>query len=212
MNIVVFGATGGTGKEVLRQALEAGHHVTAFARQPRGVTIQHRNLRVVRGDVLEPPTLNGVLSNVDAVLSALGAHSGRQPTYVYSRGMKHIREAMKKAGVRRIVALSAVPVSRPQEKKFVDRYIVHPLLGLFLEGSYDDLRRMEADLREAADIDWTVIRAPRLADKPVTSKYRLTLESQVARAQHISRADLATAMLHVVNDPSLFHKVVIVSH
>ena len=142
MKMVVFGPTGGTGKQLLNQALAAGHDVTAVARRPEAVDAEHPNLKVVKGDVLEPETLSGVLSKAQAVLSAIGSHSGRQPTYVYSRGMKHIRKAMNEAGVRRIVALSAVPVSRPQEKGFLDRYIVHPLLGLFFKGSYDDLRRM----------------------------------------------------------------------
>lgn len=212
MNIVVFGATGGTGKEILSQALAAGHHVTAVARRPDAVTAEHPNLRVVQGDVLKRESLSGVLNNAEAVVSALGAHSGRRPTEVYSLGMKHIREAMKEAGVRRIVTLSAVPVSRPEEKGFVDRYIVHPLLELFFKGSYEDLRRMESDLRQTKELDWTVLRPPRLTNKPVSSKYRMAVESQLENAQEISRADLAAAMLSALGNKSLFHKVAVVSN
>ena len=212
MNIVVFGPTGGTGMEVVAQALAAGHAVTAVARRPEAVTTKHPNLRAVKGDVLEPATLTKVLEGADAVVSALGSHSGRQPTDVYSRGMKNIHEAMNAAGVRRVVALSAVPVSRPEEKGFVDRYIAHPLLGLFFKGSYDDLRRMEADLREAQDIQWTVLRPPRLTNKPATGQYRMAVESQLKRAEDISRADLAAAMLKVIDDQSLFHKVAVVAN
>lgn len=212
MKIIVFGPTGGTGMQVVAQALAAGHAVTAVARRPEAVTTKHPNLHVVKGDVLEPATLTDALKGAEVVLSALGSHSGRQPTDVYSRGMKNIREAMKAAGVRRVVALSAVPVSRPEEKSFLDRYIVHPLLGLFFKGSYDDLRRMEADLRTTKDVNWTVVRPPRLSNKPAKHHYRMAVESQLKGAEDISRADLATAMLKVMEDQSLFHKVVVVAN
>jgi putative NADH-flavin reductase len=212
MKIIVFGPTGGTGLQVVEQALAAGHAVTAVARRPEAVTTKHPNLRVVKGDVLEPTTLTDALTGADVVLSALGSHSGRQPTDVYSRGMKNIRAAMNAAGVRRIVALSAVPVSQPEEKNPFDRYVMHPLLGLFFKGSYDDLRRMEADLRTAKDVDWTVLRPPRLSNKPARHHYRMAVESQLKRAEDISRADLAEAMLNVIDDPALFHKVVVVAN
>ena len=212
MKIIVFGPTGGTGMQVVEQALAAGHAVTAVARRPEAVTTKHPNLRVVKGDVLEPASLTDVLKGAEAVVSALGSHSGRHPTEVYSRGMKNIRAAMKAAGVRRVVALSAVPVSRPEEKSFVDRYLVHPLLGLFFKGSYDDLRRMEADLRTVNDVNWTVLRPPRLSNKPAKRDDRMAVESQLKGAEDISRADLAAAMLKVIEDKSLFHKVVVVAN
>src|SRR3954452_4505756 len=166
MKLVIFGPTGGTGQQVVSQAVAAGHDVTAVARNPDAVTADRSRLQVVRGDVLEPASLDGVFDGAHAVLSTLGSHSGRKPTYVYSEGMRNIRAGMEKAGVRRVVAISAIPVSRPEDKSFVDRYIAHPLLSLFFGGSYDDLRRMEAELRTADDVDWTVVRPPRLKDGP----------------------------------------------
>jgi putative NADH-flavin reductase len=192
--------------------LAAGHEVTAVARKPEAVTTKHPKLHAVKGDVLDPASLGKVLEGADVVLSALGSHSGREPTDVYSRGMKNIHDAMNAAGVSRIVALSAVPVSKPEEKDFVDRYIAHPLLGLFFKGSYDDLRRMEADLRTTSDINWTVLRPPRLTDKPATGKYRMAVESPLKGAQDISRADLASAMLKVIDDQATFHKVAVVAN
>lgn len=212
MKMIVFGPTGGTGMQVVTQALAAGHTVTAVARRPEAVATQHPQLRVVKGDVLEPASLTDAVKGADAVLSALGSHSGRQPTDVYSRGMKNIRAAMKEAGVRRIVALSAVPVSRPEEKSLLDRYLVHPLLGVFFKGSYDDLRRMEADLRAATDVDWTVLRPPRLSNKPARHQYRMAVDAQLEGAEDISRADLAAAMLKAVEDPSLVRKIVVVAN
>lgn len=211
MKIVVFGSTGGTGAQVVEQALAAGHDVVAVARRPDALTTRHENLTVLQGDVLDPATLAGRLDGSEAVLSALGSHSGREPTTVYSQGMRNIRAAMGAAGVRRVVAISAVPVSAPSEKSFVDRYLAHPLLGLFFRGSYDDLRRMEADLQGATDVDWTVLRPPRLVDGPPTGTYRIAAGQQIAGARDIRRADLAAAMLDVVDDRSFFGTWAVVS-
>jgi putative NADH-flavin reductase len=211
MKIVVFGPTGGTGEQLVKQALGADYDVTAVARKPEAVTIDHPNLRILRGDVLDLASLNGSFDGAEAVLSALGSHPGREPTYVYSRGMQNIRAAMVRAGVRRVIAISAIPVSRPEEKSFVDRYIAHPLLNRFFSGSYDDLRRMEADLRTATDVDWTVLRPPRLLDSPATGDYRMAVEAQLPGAKDITRADLAAAMLAVIDDRTLFNKVVIIA-
>lgn len=211
MKLTVFGPTGGTGIQLVELALAAGHDVVAVARDPDSVTQQSPNLRVVKGDVLDPASLAGTVDGADAVLSALGSHSGRKPTDVYSRGMDNIRAAMNDAGVRRVVAISAIPVSPPQEKSFVDRYIAHPILRLFFKGSYEDLARMEAALRRAHDVDWTVVRPPRLLDGPATGDYRLAIEEQIPGAKDITRADLATAMLNALANPSLINKVVVIA-
>lgn len=205
MKIVVLGASGGTGTQVVEQAVAAGHDVTAVVRRPAAVDLP--GARVLAGDVLDPATLDGAFEKADAVISALGSHSGRAPTEVYSRGTRNVRAAMAAAGVRRLVAVSAIPVSLPAEKTFADR-IVHAVLFRFFGGGYDDLRRMEADLRSADDVDWTVFRPPRLLDGPPTGTYRVAVEAPLPRATAIRRADLAAALLAAVDDPALVGKVV----
>lgn len=211
MKIVVLGPTGGTGAQLVGQALAAGHDVTAVARRPDAVADEHQNLRVVAGDVLEPASLEGTFDEAHAVLSALGSHSGRKPTYVYSRGMINVRAAMVRSGVRRILAISAVPASPPEEKNMLDRLVVHPLLNAFFGGSYDDLRRMEADLRNAGDVDWTVFRPALLRDGAATGTYRMAVAEPLPRARSITRADLAAAMLAGIDDTALLNKIVTVA-
>jgi putative NADH-flavin reductase len=212
MKIVVLGPTGGTGDQIIRQALAAGHDVTVLARTPEAVTAVHEHVRVLKGDVLEPASLaGGVFAGAHAVLSALGSHSGRAPTYVYSDGMTNIRAAMVEAGVRRIIAISAIPVSQPSEKSMIDRLIAHPILYRIFGGSYDDLRRMEADLRGADEVDWTVFRAPRLLDGAAIGTWRTAIEKPLSGARDIKRADLAAAMLASIDDPTLIHKVVTIA-
>ncbi len=106
MKLVVFGATGGIGAEVVAQALAAGHEVTAVARRPEAVTIRRARLDVVYGDVLEAATIRDLISGQDVVVSAVGARN-RAPTTVYSAGVANIMTAMRAAQVRRIFCISA---------------------------------------------------------------------------------------------------------
>ncbi|MEJ3654282.1 NAD(P)H-binding protein [Actinomycetes bacterium KLBMP 9759] len=209
MKIVVLGPTGGTGEQVVRQAVAAGHDVTAVARRPEAVTEPGVDVR--RGDVLDPGSLRGAFDGADAVVSALGSGAGRAPTELYSRGIRNTRGAMADVGVRRLVVLSAVPASRPAEKTFLERRLVHPLLHLLFGGGYDDMRRMEADLRAADDVDWTVIRPPRLLDRPATGTYRSSVDGPLRGATSIRRADLAAAVLAAVEDRALHGKVMVVA-
>ena len=94
MKLIVFGANGGIGRHVVEQGLAAGHTVTAVARRPESVTIQHPKLTVKRGDVLDPAGLGLMLAGQEAVVSALGVHD-RAPTVLYSQGVANILRAIR---------------------------------------------------------------------------------------------------------------------
>ncbi|RBQ20676.1 hypothetical protein DP939_06215 [Spongiactinospora rosea] len=210
MRIAVLGATGPTGVQIVREAVAAGYEVTAVVRRPEAV--EGEKVRVVRGDVLEAGSLEGAFDGVGAVLSAVGSHSGRKPTYVYSRGMANVRAEMVEAGVRRLVVVGAVPVQTPQESAPLDRFVVHPLLRSLFGGGYDDLRRMEAELRAGGgEVDWTVLRVPRLLNGPPRGEYRVAVERPLRGARDIRRADLARAMLAAIEDAALVGKVATVA-
>lgn len=225
MNITIFGGTGPTGRELIRLALAEGHTVTAVARNPAALAdLQTRSaaasrpgpgeaaLTVRAGDVLEPDTLAGAVKGAEAVLSALGSRAGRAPTTVYSAGTAHILGAMRAAGVRRLVALTAAPMGRREERSAFERLLDR---GLYLAfgGGYDDMARMEDMLRtHAGDVDWTVIRPPRLTNEPATGRYRSAVNSRLDGAWTITRADLARAMLAVVDDPATVHAAVRVAN
>jgi putative NADH-flavin reductase len=200
MDLTVFGATGGTGLELLRTALAAGHTVTAVARDPDRLPLTHQHLRRARADVLNPASLDGTLERADAVLSALGAPGGRRPTGVYSAGTGNILAAMGRRGTRRFVGVSALPVTPRTEVGALERLLVYPLLHRFFGENYADMARMEELLRRS-DVDWTVVRPPRLTDGPATGRYRLAVGHHLRGARTISRADLAAAMLRLVDDP-----------
>lgn len=210
MKLTLFGATGGTGAQVLTQALAAGHHVTAIARHPESIGTRHPALEVIQGDVLSPGSLEDEIHGADAVLSALGAEAGRRPTTVYSQGTAAITAAMQAAGVTRFVGISASPVAPPSVKSPFERRIIHPMLYSFFGGAYDDMTRMEHLLAEST-INWTIFRPPRLTNHPRTGRYRTAVDSKLARAVSISRADLADAMLAAIGNAQLYRHAVAIA-
>lgn len=208
MKIMVIGPTGGTGDQIVRQALSAGYEVIAVARRPDAVTLEHHGLQVCYGDVLEPASLNGAMDGVQAVLFAVGPRSSRKQTSVYSRGIRNVRAAMNAYGIRRLIAITAFPVSPPEQKNPINRLIIDPVLHLFFGGGYDDAHRMEADFRNADDVDWTIFRPPRLIDGPATGDYRIAVEKKLSHAWQIRRADLAAAMIDSVDNTTLINRFV----
>ena len=196
MHLAIFGSTGPTGRALVSQALDQGHDVTAVARDPAAVDATSARLHVVRADVLDRSSLDGVLNGVDAVLSAIGTH-GRHPTTVYSVGAANIRDAMHHAGVQRFIGISALPVTRRTELGPAERWIVVPLLSMFFGEMYADMTRMEQVLRDS-DLDFTIMRPPQLTNKRATGKYRTAINQRLPRARKISRADLAAEMLQVI--------------
>lgn len=210
MKLTVFGATGGTGAQLLVQALAAGHRVTAIARHPESIAISDPNLTVIRADVLGSSSLEEGIQGADAVLSALGARAARTPTTVYSRGTAAIIMAMNAAGVTRLVAISAGPVAPAAHKSAVERRVVHPLLYRFFGGGYDDMARME-QLLDGSAINWTVFRAPRLTNDPHTGRFRTAVDRRLPHAFSISRADLADAMLAAIDNAALYRHAVAIA-
>jgi putative NADH-flavin reductase len=198
MRLAIFGSTGPTGRELVLQALDKGHDVTAVARDPAAVDATAARLQVVRADVLDRSSFDGVFSGVDAVLSAIGTY-GRQPTTVYSMGTSNIRDAMHQAGVRRFVGISALPVASRNELGPAERWIVVPLLSMFFGEMYADMTRMEQVLRDS-DLDFTIMRPPQLTNEQAIGRYRTAINQRLHRARKISRADLAAEMLQVIPD------------
>jgi putative NADH-flavin reductase len=206
MHLAIFGSTGPTGRALVAQALDHGHDVVALARDPAAVDATSARLQAVRADVLDEASFDGVLNGVDAVLSAIGAH-GREPTTVYSEGAANIRDAMQRAGVRRFVGISALPVTPRTEFGPAERWIVIPVLSMFFGETYADMTRMEQVLR-ASDLDFTIMRPPQLTNKRATGKYRTAINQHLRRARKISRADLAAEMLRVIPDEQTVRAVV----
>ncbi|MGW4647036.1 NAD(P)-dependent oxidoreductase [Kitasatospora sp. NPDC004289] len=207
MRITVFAATGGIGRLVLEQAVAAGHEVTAAVRRPEGLASS--GARVVGVDLAAPGAeLLEAVAGADAVLSALGAR-GKGDIGVAERGTRAIAGAMRGEGVRRLLVVSAGPIGtvpspeRPHPPRhdpgddLLTRRLLAPLVKAALRERYADLARME-DVVRASGLDWTVVRPPRLTDRPLTGRYRTALDRNVRGGTSVSRADVAHCMLDLV--------------
>jgi putative NADH-flavin reductase len=200
--IIVFGASGGTGKLVVEQALEAGHQVTAVVRNPGAFTINHTNLEIIKGDVFQPATFENALKEKDAVVSCLGTKD-RKPTTVYSEGINNIATLMQKAGVNRIICISAGAVIIPPKSSFLLKFVVKNILQQLFKYTYADMLLMEKLLMESG-LNWTVIRAPRLTNGKRTGKYRTVVNDNIRNPSSISRADLADYIVKHLTDEKTF--------
>ncbi|GLP67715.1 NADH-flavin reductase [Streptomyces sp. TUS-ST3] len=198
MKLTVFGATGGIGRELVRQGLAAGHEVTAVVRDPARLTVTGERLEVVRADLTDAEVLRPAVAGRDAVLSGLGPR-GRKDAGVAARLTRVLLAATVAEQVRRVLVVSAAPVGpAPVNDGVVDRWM-RGLVSAALKDVYADLSEMEAELA-ASGTDWTAVRPPRLQDKPVTGVYRVVVGGFPARGRFISRADVAHAMLGMVGD------------
>jgi putative NADH-flavin reductase len=205
MRLTVFGATGGIGTEVVRQALTAGHEVVAVVRDPARLAVPAGpGLGVVTADVMDPAQIGPAVKGSDAVVSALGPRKGG-PVTVLTDGMRSILTAMEDTGVRRLVAVSASGAFIEPSDPFVTRVIVKPLLQRFLRDAMADARRMEGEIW-ASGTDWTLMRPAQLTNRPGRGRYRRMIDRNVGRS--IARADVADAILAVLADPGTIGHIV----
>ena len=204
MKLVILGATGGTGLELVRQAIEHGHFVTALVRSPERLEAFRNRITIKQGDVLNSTELEQAIQNHDAVISAFG------PRVPVSKADEHLLEqfavaltgAMRGSGVRRVVVESVA---------FLFKDSIMPpayFLGrLLFPRTVADASAMERVFSKS-ELDWTMVRPPELTDKPYTGKYRVR-EGHLPRfGFKISRADVADFMIKVVEGRSSIRKVV----
>jgi putative NADH-flavin reductase len=192
-NLLVIGANGGIGRQSVEVALEAGHHVTAVLRDPAKLRISHPNLEIVKGDVLHTETFERYLEGKDAVISAIGGKMNK-PTTLYSEGNRNLLISMKKMGATRAFFISSSAIEISPLLPFLIRLVAKYVVQKLLKHGYADQRVMETIIKESS-VDWTIIRPPRLTDKPLTGRYRLAINSFLKNCLSISRADVAHFMV-----------------
>jgi putative NADH-flavin reductase len=206
--ILVLGATGGTGRQVVSQALQMGHEVTAFVRNPE--RIRSDGLRVVVGNVIEDiGALDAAVRNQDAVISALGVGNSLKANGLIARSVPAIVRAMRGQGVRRLIFTSAYGAG--QTMKDVP-LIPRVLIRFLLNDLYTDKNLGEEELRRAGDdIDWTLVCPVTLTNGPRTGRYRAGERLSLHRVPRISRADVATFLLAQLDDGTYVRRSVLVS-
>lgn len=214
MKLTIFGATGGIGGQLLDQAVAAGHEVTAVVREASRLAPRRNGVRVVTADLADPAPgmLESAVAGADAVLSGVGPRAMTKAG-VAEQGTRAIVRAMEATGARRLVVVSAAPIStvpspgRPHPPKhdpgegFLMRNLLTPFARTVMRERYADLALME-DVLRASDLDWTIFRPPRLTNGPLTGAYRTALGRNLLGGAVVSRADVAHAMLAAVGQPA----------
>ncbi len=208
--IIVFGATGGTGKQVVEQALEAGIRVTAVVRNPDSFTIRHQNLDILKGDIFEPQTFENAVKDVDAVVSCLGIQK-KEPTTVYSEGVTNIMAAMSNFGVKRIICLSAGAVIVSPKHSIIMRFVTKNILQRLFGHLYSDMLVMETLLHKS-NLNWTIVRPPWLRDTKKKGVYRIAVNENLSNPSKLSRADLADYIVKHLADEKTFQATVEISY
>ncbi len=210
MKVAIFGATGGTGRIMIRKALERGHEVTAAARNPSALLGGHERLRVVKADVMQPQTIEAVVEDQDAVSTSVSVDNalkeGRKPTTLFSEGTRNVIAAMERQGVRRLVCLSSSAVEPDPALGIIFGKIMRPLL---FKEMYADMSRMEREVRSSG-LDWIIVRPSTLTDDPASGRYILGID-RIPKGWRIPREDVAEFTLDQLDDDRYLRRAIAIT-
>ena len=208
MKLLVLGATGGTGRHVVMQALEQGHQATAIVRDPARLSVASDRLRVVTGNVTaDDSAVVTAMQGQDAVISTLGVGKSFASGGLIAAAMPHIVRAMQGAGVRRLIVTSAFGVGETfRDAPLVPRIFIRTLL----RNVYRDKEAGEAVVR-ATDLVWTIVHPTGLTDGAATGTCRAGERLALRGFPTIARADVAAFLLKQVEDTTYIRKSVLIS-
>ncbi len=209
MKLSIFGSTGGTGRQVVGQALEQGHDVTAFARSPEKLDQKHEKLQVVQGNVLDFPSVERAIHGQDVVLCTLGLPP-MDKSNLRANGTKNIIRAMEKTGVKRFICQSSDGVGDSRDTlPFLMKYLIVPFM---LHRAFADHEIQENYIKES-QLDWIIVRPVAITDGERTGSYHhgFTADNKTV-TNKISRADTADFMLKQLADNNYLHKTPWISY
>lgn len=193
MKIIVFGATGGVGQFVVKQAIESGFEVTAFVRTPAKLEVTHKNLTVVKGDAFNPAEVAAAIAGHDAVVSCLGSNQGMKKSTDLQEMIKNIVAGMQEHGVKRIVYTASAGIYN--ELPGVSGKL---MMGVLKNALTD--HRAATDYIEAHGLIYTFVRPMGLTDGPFSGKYRESAMGVPEKSKSIPRADVAHFILKALRD------------
>lgn len=206
MKLVVFGASGRTGKEIVKQALAQGYEVTAYVRDPSKMTLEHDDLHITTGDIYDYSTVTQAIQEQDVVICSLGTNDLGKAT-VRSEGTATIIKAMKENHVNRLIVISAMGIAESWSSlSLINRLF----FATILRNTRQDHENQEVLVKDS-DLDWTIIRPSGLTEAPRTESYAIG-ENIHAKTSRIARADVAHAIIKEVNDNTFVHKAVTITN
>lgn len=193
MKIIVFGATGGVGQSVVKQAVESGFEVTAFVRTPSKLEVTHENLTVVQGDAFNTAAVSAAIVGHDAVVSCLGSNQGMKPSTELQEMTKNIVIGMEEQSVKRIVYTASAGVHGELtgvSGKLIMKMLKNPLID----------HREATDLIQKHGLTFTIVRPMGLTNGEFTGQYKEATTGVPEKAKSISRADVAHFIVKALTD------------
>jgi putative NADH-flavin reductase len=201
MNLVILGATGGTGRLVVEQALAAGHNVTALVRSPEKLTISDSRLRVMTGRATDSHDVARALVGADAVINTLGGSGS-----IIADSTQAIVDAARQTGLKRVVALSSFLVERERLNAPLR------LVRSFAMGSMVKDKSFGEEILRSSDLDWTIVYAAPLTNGPATGTASALPEGVKWGMSHrISRADVAASLVQIATGAQYSRRSVAIS-
>jgi len=197
MKLFVIGATGRTGREIVQQALDRGHEVTAFVRSPEGIGVKNERLTVLKGNAMDENQLFQTMQNQDAVISTLGPHEVFKPSSLLHDSALATTRAMNRSGVKRLIVLSAAA-------HFPG--IPNRIASFIMRTHMRDSLAME-EIVQGSGLDWTIARPPRLTQEEYTT-YRSREGAAPKMGFSLARKAVAAFMLDAIEHNKHFHKIV----
>jgi putative NADH-flavin reductase len=208
MRLLIVGASGGTGKALVDQAMRRGHTLTLLVRNHKSVSSHRGMIRIWKGDVLDPEAVDDAMSGQDAVLCSLGTGITFRPVKVFSQGTANLLAAMQKHSVPRIIAVTGIGAGDSRgHGGFLYDSIVLPLV---LRTIYEDKDRQEQLIRKS-DREWVIVRPGFLTDEGMKGEYKVLTGMDGVVAGHISRADVAAFMLAQLTTGEYLGKTVLLT-
>jgi putative NADH-flavin reductase len=192
MKIAIFGASGRTGLLLTFQALNQGHEVTAYTRSPRKISITHKNIRIIEGELQDYDRIKAAVSGQDIVMCTLGVENNK-PSTLLSEATRLILKAMEESGVKRFICMSSTGVLDNDGGFWFGRI----LIPLFLKHVFEDKKRQLEVIRQSKS-EWVIIRPVGLTDSPKTGRYKIN--EGLATSWKIPRNDVADFMLKLTTD------------
>jgi len=210
MKVLLFGATGFTGKAVLPELLDNNHVVTALVRSKEKITVTHPNLRLIEGNVLDPEQIKTVMQGQEAVINCLGKNKGSDKNLLSSFTEKVIN-AMNEHKVSRLIALSNVGAGDSYKTQpFVFRRILLPTILRWLQDLIKDKDIMEP-LIQKSNLNWTILRFPKISEKPAMKRILISQDGK-GLSFSISLEDCAQFIVSQLEDKSLYFKTPSISN
>lgn len=209
MKILIIGASGPLGLEVVKMALERSHSVSALVRNPESFKLVSGSVNVIKGDVFDLKSLEHAMAGHDAVISTFGTKFMRKPTTLLSDGTRNIIQAMESSSIQRFVCVTGIGAGNSKgHGGFLYDKILEPFL---LHEIYNDKTRQEEVIRKSK-LEWTIVRPAILTNGPETGSYRIAEDLSGFTAAKISRKDVAGFLLNEVKNNKYLRQLPVVSY